>query len=92
MGHTKPQDLLDVQELLAQVRSWEHIREKSPNVFYYKSKPFLHFHDKAGRRWADVLEGGAWGPEVELPFRASAKLKATFLKEALRRYKLFADG
>ena len=88
MGHTKPDQLKDVQDLLDQVRKWENIKEKSPNVFYYKSKPFLHFHDKDGKRWADVLDCVSWGKPLDLPFDAEEKLKSKFLKEVSRRYKI----
>jgi hypothetical protein len=87
VGHTKPSDLKDVQDLLDEIRQWEQIKEKSPNVFYFKSKPFLHFHDKDGKRWADVLDGDDWGKPLDLPFGATPKQKDTFLKVAMKRYR-----
>jgi len=82
MGHTKPKDLLDMQAELNVVRAVEGMREKSPNVFYFKSKPFLHFHDKDGKRWADVMVDGAW-KFVDCPFGLPARARKAFLKEVL---------
>jgi hypothetical protein len=86
MGHTKKEDLKDVQDILDVVRTWENIIEKSPNVFYYKSIPFLHFHDKEGRRWADGKLGKDWGPPIKVPFDLSPSAKSKVLKEIKKRY------
>jgi hypothetical protein len=88
MGHTKPEDLKDVQHVLKEIRTWDDIKEKSPNIFYFKAKPFLHFHDKDGKRWADVLEGADWGKAVDLPFESTKLQYQSFLREVERRYKL----
>ena len=59
MAHTKPEDLRDLEQELEALRALQNVREKSKGVFYYKSLPFLHFHDKDGARWADLkLKGG----------------------------------
>lgn len=55
MGHTKPQDLEDLKPVLDYIRTLEGLKEKTSNIFYYKSAPFLHFHDKNGKRWAEVM-------------------------------------
>ncbi len=85
MGHTKPDDLKDLQELLNVVRKWTDIKEKSQNVFYIKSKPFLHFHDKDGHRWADVMNGNK-GVSLDIPFQATAQQKKSFASEILACY------
>jgi hypothetical protein len=86
MGHTQPKDLKDLQPILDQIRTWEHLKEKSPNIFYFKSKPFLHFHDKNGKRWADVRDGETWGKEIAIPFDCAAAQSRSFLDEVRRRY------
>lgn len=91
MGHTKPSDLKDLQDLLDQIRKWQGIKEKSPNIFYFKAKPFLHFHDKDGKRWADVRDGASWGKPLDIPFDATEKQKALFLKETKRRFILVSS-
>lgn len=82
MAHTKPEDLRDVEQELEALRALENVREKSKGVFYYKSLPFLHFHDKQGARWADLkLRGGGWR-KLEIGFGASKAERARFLREA----------
>ncbi len=87
MGHTSPEHLLDVQNELNEIRQWCGVREKVKNIFYYKSKPFLHFHDKQGKRWADVRDGVTWGQPIDLPFDANVRQKQLFMREVERRYK-----
>ena len=58
---------------------YENIKEKSSGVFYFKSVPFLHFHDKDGKRWADVKVGSEW-KHLEIDFKPSEKAKNSFLK------------
>jgi hypothetical protein len=80
MGHTKPSDLLDLAKELSEIRTLEGLKEKSPNVFYHKAMPFLHFHDKDGVRWADVKDiDGAWC-RLDIDFAASARARSNFLK------------
>lgn len=86
MGHTKPQDLKDIRDALEKVRKLEHLKEKSPNVFYFKSKPFLHIHDKNGERWADVMQGGRW-VRLEMPFAAKAPIKKAFLAQVVTAHR-----
>ena len=89
MGHTKPEDLKDLSTELAEVRKLAGIRENSPNVFYIKSKPFLHFHVRDGVRWADVktIEGG-WA-RLDIDFEASASMRVKFVKSVRLALKAF---
>ena len=89
MAHTKASNLRDLQDVLNRIREWPEIRERAPNVFYYKTTPFLHFHDRDGERWADVREGPNWGAAIDVPFGAGDRHKKGFLKEAERRYRAF---
>lgn len=92
MGHTRPDNLKDLQITLDEIRKWEGIKEKVPNIFYFKTKPFLHFHDKDGRRWADVRDGETWGKELAIPFESSASQRNAFLKEVCKRYQNLMKG
>lgn len=92
MGHTQPDKLKDLQDVIDQIRSWGNIKEKSPNIFYLKSKPFLHFHDKDGQRWADVRDGETWGKELVIPFNSTLTQRSAFLKEVKRRYEDLKEG
>ena len=44
MVHCPPALLDDIADVLADLRGWPGIVEKSPGVFYARRNPFLHFH------------------------------------------------
>ena len=57
-----PSASVTYEELIAALRRVPELRDRSsdshPN-FFYKSRPFLHFHvDDQGRAYADVFLGG----------------------------------
>lgn len=45
MKHAGPQTLDRLEPLLAQIRAFDMLKEKSRGCFYLKSKGFLHFHE-----------------------------------------------
>jgi hypothetical protein len=47
-----------LSSLLAQLRELPDVREKSPGVFYRKSRAFLHFHEDRAGLFADVRLAG----------------------------------
>lgn len=51
MAHCPFEKLADLANILEKIRAWPDIREPKPGIFYYKRLPFLHFHEKDGRRW-----------------------------------------
>src|SRR5207253_50467 len=53
MGHARREELLDIADVLDKVRSLPGVSERSPGIFYIGRTSFLHFHTKAGDRWAD---------------------------------------
>jgi len=79
MGHTRPEMLSDIAHELDAIRALEGMKEKSPGVFYYKSVAFLHFHDKAGSRWADVKTPRGY-QEIEIQFTPGAAARRRFLQ------------
>ncbi len=87
MAHCPPENLRDIEDVLKEVRKLENVQEKGPGIFYLKSKGFLHFHMKDGRRWADARDGDGWGSEIVLPIRASRSAKQRFLAEIRIRYR-----
>lgn len=91
MGHTKPELIADLATELATIRSLPFIKEKKTGVFYFKSTPFLHFHDKDGTRWAHLKElSGDW-KKVDVPFDASASTKSRFLKVIKTAHKIMTS-
>jgi hypothetical protein len=91
MGHTKPQDLHDLKDVLAEVRALEGLKEKNPGIFYFKSKGFLHFHDKDGKRWADVKVKGSW-QELEIDFFANNAKRKAFLGKVVEAHRSLTKG
>jgi hypothetical protein len=86
MAHCPYDKLADLEPVVDSVRGWPGIKEKSPGVFYLKSTPFLHFHEKDGARWADARDGKNWGEPIEVPFKATKAVREKFHKEVRRRY------
>ena len=86
MGHARPEDLLDVADVLDAIRALPGVSERSPGIFYIGRAPFLHFHTRGGERWADAKAGRDWGSEVPLPFGARGPAKSAFLREIRVRY------
>jgi len=86
MGHARPDELLDIADVLEEIRALPGVSERSRGIFYIGRDPFLHFHTKAGVRWADAKDGRDWGPELPLPIGPPQVAKARFVKEVRRRH------
>ncbi len=82
-----PADLLgDIADVLAEVRRWDGIVERSPGVFYLRRDPFLHFHlMEGGLRRADVKGRAGWHP-VELPLPLPEARRRALTRELRARY------
>ncbi len=84
MAHCPPALLADVVDVLAEVRGWAGVVEKTPGVFYVRREPFLHFHLASdGRRRADVKGRAGW---LALPLPTSARRRQALLRELRRCY------
>ena len=82
MGHTKAEQLKDLKSELEAISRLDGMKQKSPGIFYLKSTSFHHFHDKDGKRWADVkTPTGDW-ESIAIDFNASEKDKTAFMKAA----------
>ena len=58
MRHITSDRLADLDALLVQLRSIDALVERSPGVFYVKSRAFLHFHEDGDDVYADVRLDG----------------------------------
>jgi hypothetical protein len=87
MPHCPPHLLDDLTDLLADVRTWPDVVEKSPGVFYVRREPFLHFHllEQGRRRRADVKGRTDWS-QIDLPRPVSVAKRRVLLRELRRRY------
>lgn len=72
MAHCPYEKLSDIESVLNVVRTWNGIREPKPGVFYFKRKPFLHFHTKLTERWAHIRSDGLW-EKIDSPMPLSKK-------------------
>ena len=87
MPHCPPALLDDLAGVLAEVRAWPGIVEKSPGVLYARRQPFLHFHLFEGsRRRADVKGRDGWTSlDVTRPISAAKRLALRRLLRARYR-------
>jgi hypothetical protein len=51
--HAGERALATIAAQPVQIRAF-NLKERSPGVFYFKSKPFLHFHDDPSGIYADI--------------------------------------
>ena len=87
MAHCPPELLDDLAGVLAEVREWPGVVEKSPGVLYAMRQPFLHFHlFEGGRRRADVRGRDGWTSlDVPRPISAAKRLALRRLLRARYR-------
>lgn len=79
MANAGLNDLTDLAELLAIVRSLGGVREKKPGTFYLRGGAFLHFHVRGGRRWMDLKAPDGWQPEMALPADDHVAMKSAIV-------------
>ena len=58
MRHITPARLGTIEELLVRLRGIDGLVERSPGVFYVRSRAFLHFHEDGDDVYADVRLAG----------------------------------
>jgi len=54
MRHTTPEDLDELEALLAELRKLPQLRERRRGYFSLGDHAFLHFHEDAGDYYVDV--------------------------------------
>jgi len=57
MKHATAAALDVLSDMLHEIRARHGITEKTPGIFYKKSKPFLHFHEDPAGLFADLRTG-----------------------------------
>lgn len=72
----------DLEDVLAEVRSWQGVEDRGGGTFYLRRKPYLHFHVGRDSRRADIRRLEGW-IEFDLPEPLPATVKKGFL-EVLR--------
>lgn len=78
--------LEELDNVLVELRRLPELDEVKPGIFYLNRRAFLHFHESATSRHADVRAGRDWGEPIELPLgRVSKAASAKFVREVKRR-------
>ncbi|HEY3068285.1 MAG TPA: hypothetical protein VGL09_21045 [Methylomirabilota bacterium] len=86
MPHCPPDQLDDLDEVLAEIRAWPGVVERKPGVFYLRNQPFLHFHLlEGGHRHADVKGRADW-LRLALPRPLSASRRRAFVRQLRIRH------
>jgi hypothetical protein len=78
--HARPDDLVPLADLLASLRAFEGLTERSPGTFYRKSNAFLHFHADDAGLFADLKEHGEF-----VRYRATTKREQAALMTKAKR-------
>lgn len=86
MAHCPFEKLEDLVAAFTEIRAWPEIREPKPGIFYFKSKPFLHFHIKDAFRWADVRSDGDW-ERIDAPIPLPRSKVSALLKRIKEHYR-----
>jgi hypothetical protein len=87
-----PELLVDVEDVIDEVRGWPGVIEKTPGVFYARRLPFLHFHlVEGGRRRADVRGRTGWH-SIELPRPLTVTKRRELLRELRTCYRERTGG
>ena len=87
MPHCPPELLDDVADVMARIRGWAGVTERTAGVFYLRRQPFFHFHLlQGGRRRADVKGRSEW-TQVDLPRPLTAAARRLLLGALESRYR-----
>ena len=60
MKHATPASLDRLEDVLAKLRAFDTLKEKSRGVFYQRGKAALHFHEDPAGLFADLRVDGEW--------------------------------
>jgi len=85
MRHASPEDLEQIADLVSALRATDALTEKSPGVFYRRSKAFLHFHADPQGTYADVrIEPDADFERVRVTTKAEQRSLLSTIRRALK--------
>lgn len=82
MKHAGGKALEALGGLLGEIRKQRGLAERSPGVFYRKSRAFLHFHEDPAGLHADLRPGADW-ERYRVETTAERRAFLTRLREAL---------
>jgi hypothetical protein len=82
--HITPARLPDIDDLLADLRGIEGLQERSPGIFYVRSRAFLHFHEDGDDVYADVRLDGEGFDRRRVTTRREQQALVGAVRRALR--------
>jgi len=71
--HARADDLDQLEQMLADLRTVPGLVERSRGVFYRRSRAFLHFHEDAAGLFADVRFDGDDFERLDVTTRAAQR-------------------
>ena len=92
MTRNRPNDLRDLRDALARIRTLPGLTERAPGVFWLRRTPFMHFHTTRPPRRVHAKNGRGWGAEIVLPVGATRAERAAFVREIRVRYAACVAG
>lgn len=84
MRHITPARLPDIDRLLGELRGVDGLQERSPGIFYRRSRAFLHFHEDGDDVYADVRLEGADFDRRRVTTRREQDALVVAVRRALR--------
>lgn len=84
MKHAGAQALDRLEPLLARLRGFDALKERSRGAFYVRSRAFLHFHEDPAGLFADVRAAGGDFERVKVDDRAGQAALLALVEAALR--------
>ena len=76
MKHATETALLELADLLAELRLVQGLSERKHGIFYRRGAAFLHFHEDPAGLFADIQSGNGW---IRLPANSQPE-RATVLR------------
>jgi len=84
MRHITPARLTAIDYLLVRLRSVDGLVERSPGVFYVRSRAFLHFHEDGDDVYADVRLDGDGFDRMRVTTKRERDALVASVREVIR--------
>jgi hypothetical protein len=84
MRHITPARLPDIEPLLGELRCIDGLQERTPGIFYVRSRAFLHFHEDGDDIYADVRLDGDDFDRRRVTTRAEQRALVSAVRRVLR--------
>src|SRR5204863_9247990 len=86
MARNRPNDLRDLRDALARIRTLPGLTERAPGVFWLRRTPFMHFHTTRPPRRVNAKNGRGWIADIVLMDWSTISQPSEFVLEIRARY------